>query len=322
MKYILQRLGFYAVALWSAVTLNFFIPRAMPGDPATMLFVSLRGKMDRASFEHLKEIYGFSGSTWDQYWIYLKKLSVLDFGVSTMTFPQPTIVNLKYAAIWTIYLAGLALLISFAIGVSMGMYSAWRRGSFFDSFFTPFNVVLTACNPAVIAILLFFGFCMEWDLFPLGRAYNINMDPSFTWDFIQSVLYHSVLPIASIVIYTVGGWHLTMRNNMINLLNDDFMIMAKAKGLSNARIMYKYAARNAILPVITQLAMSVGFIFGGVIFTEIVFNYPGLGKFSYTAVTSRDYSFIQGQMLFLTVAMLAANLLTDILNVILDPRLR
>jgi peptide/nickel transport system permease protein len=144
----------------------------------------------------------------------------------------------------------------------------------------------------------------------------------FDLKFVGSVLYHATLPVLSIFLVSFGGWHLGMRNVMINLLNEDFVVMARAKGLSENRIKYRYVARNAILPQITALALSIGFALGGALVTEQVFNYPGLGKFTFTAIGARDYSFIQGQLLLLTCSVLVANLLSDIANVILDPRLR
>jgi peptide/nickel transport system permease protein len=205
----------------------------------------------------------------------------------------------------------------------MGIHAAWNRGGFFDSFFTPINVMMTAFTPAVVALVLFYAFSLQLKWFPLGRAHDPNLMANWLdLKFIGSVLYHATLPVMSILLVSFGGWHLGMRNVMINLLNEDFVILAKAKGLSENRVKYRYVARNAILPQITSLALSIGYMLGGALVTEAVFNYPGLGKFTFTAIGSRDYSFIQGQLLLLTTAVLVANLLSDIANVILDPRLR
>ena len=199
--------------------------------------------------------------------------------------------------------------------------SQWLSG-FFDSFFTPINVMMNAFTPAIVALVLFYAFSLQLKWFPLGRAHDPNLFPGWDLRFIGSVLYHATLPVLSIFIVSFGGWHLGMRNVMINLLNEDFVILARAKGLSDRRVRYRYVARNAILPQITALALSVGFLIGGALVTEQVFNYPGLGKFTFNAIQSRDYSFIQGQLLLLTMSVLVANLLSDIANVILDPRLR
>ncbi|MEO8240983.1 MAG: ABC transporter permease [bacterium] len=322
MRFLVQRLFFYIAAFMVAVTLNFFIPRLMPGDPATMLFISLHGKMRQDQFAALKRSYGFDGSLWDQFVAYLGKLAHLDFGISTINFPEPTSSLLFYAAGWTLFLVGLATVVSFAMGIFMGIYAAWHRGGFFDSVFTPVNVMLNAFTPAIVALILFYVFCIHWRVFPLGRAHGLDDQPGWTWHYLTVLVYYAALPVASIVIVNFGSWHLGMRNTMINLLNEDFVVLAKAKGLSDRRIRNQYVARNAILPQITSLAMSMGFVLGGALITEVVFNYPGLGKFTLTAIQSRDYSFIQAQLLILTASVLIANLISDVLNVIFDPRLR
>jgi peptide/nickel transport system permease protein len=322
MAFLLRRLGFYVAALFVALTLNFLIPRMMPGDPATRILLALRGKLKEDQIEAVRATYGFHGSLWDQYVGYMARLAQGDFGISTVNFPEPTANLLFYSAGWTLFLVGTATLISFAIGIAMGIWSAWRRGGFFDTVFTPINVMLNAFTPAVVALLLWYAFTMEWAIFPLGRAHDMNLTPGFNWETVVSVSWHAVLPVASIVIVSFGAWHLGMRNTMINLLNEDFVILAKAKGLSDRRIRNRYVARNAILPQITSLALSIGYVLGGAFITEVVFNYPGLGKFTLNAIQARDYSFIQAQLVLLTLSVLIANLASDVLNVILDPRLR
>lgn len=322
MAFLLRRLGFYFGAFFVAITLNFLIPRLMPGDPATRILLSLRGKLRPDQIDAIRKTYGFEGSLWDQYLQYLWRLAHFDFGISTVNFPEPTASLLFYAAGWTLVLVGAATALSFGIGITMGIWSAWRRGGFFDTFFTPINVMLNAFTPAVVALLLWYAFTMQWPIFPLGRAHEMNLTPGFNLETLLSVAWHAVLPVASIVIVSFGAWHLGMRNTMINLLNEDFVLLAKAKGLSDRRIRIRYVARNAILPQITSLALSIGFVLGGAFITEVVFNYPGLGKFTLNAIQTRDYSFIQAQLILLTMSVLVANLASDVLNVILDPRLR
>ena len=322
MIFLLRRLAFYIGAFFLAVTFNFFIPRLMPGDPSARIIASFQGRLNESQVEAIRKSYGFTGSLWEQYWTYLGSVMRLDFGISTVQFPEPTASLLFYGATWTLVLVGLAIFFAFTIGSFMGIHAAWHRGGFFDSFFTPINVMLNAFTPAIVALLLFYAFSLQLQWFPLGRAHSMQISPGFTFEFIGSVLYHATLPVLSIFLVSFGGWHLGMRNVMINLLNEDFVILAKAKGLSDRRVRYRYVARNAILPQITALALSIGFLLGGALVTEQVFNYPGLGKFTFTAIGSRDYSFIQGQLLLLTASVLVANLLSDIANVILDPRLR
>jgi len=322
MVFLLRRLGFYLAAFYVAITLNFLIPRLMPGDPATRILLSLRGKLRPDQIDAIKKTFGFEGSLWDQYWQYLWRLMHFDFGVSTVNFPEPTSTLLYYAAGWTLLLVGASTALSFGIGIAMGIWSAWHRGGFFDTVFTPVNVMLNAFTPAVVALLLWYGFTMEWAIFPLGRAHDMNLMPGWNWETISSVAWHAVLPVASIVIVSFGAWHLGMRNTMINLLNEDFVVLAKAKGLSDRRIRNRYVARNAILPQITSLALSIGYVLGGAFITEVVFNYPGMGNTLYQAIIARDYPVIQGELLIMTGAMLAANFIVDLSYVLLDPRLK
>jgi len=322
MIFLARRIAFYFAAFFLAITFNFLIPRLMPGDPSDRIIASFQGRLNESQVAAIRQSYGLEGSLWEQYLTYVGSVFRLDFGISTVQFPEPTASLLFYGATWTLVLVGLAIALAFTIGSIMGIHAAWNRGGFFDSFFTPINVMMNAFTPAIVALVLFYAFSLQLRWFPLGRAHDPNLMAAFDLQFIGSVLYHATLPVLSIFLVSFGGWHLGMRNVMINLLNDDFVILARAKGLSDNRVKYRYVARNAILPQITSLALSIGYMLGGALVTEQVFNYPGLGKFTFTAIGSRDYSFIQGQLLLLTTAVLVANLLSDIANVILDPRLR
>src|SRR5215217_3322968 len=302
MIFLLRRLAFYIGAFFLAVTFNFFIPRLMPGDPSARIIASFQGRLNEAQVDAIRKSYGTTGSMWEQYWSYLGSVARLDFGISTVQFPEPTASLLFYGATWTLVLVGLAIFFAFTIGSFMGIHAAWHRGGFFDSFFTPINVMLNAFTPAIVALLLFYAFSLQLQWFPLGRAHSTQIYPGFTFEFIGNVLYHATLPVLSIFLVSFGGWHLGMRNVMINLLNEDFVILARAKGLSDRRVRYRYVARNAIMPQITSLALSVGFLLGGALVTEQVFNYPGLGKFTVTAIGARDYSSIQGQLLLPTAS--------------------
>ena len=322
MVFLFRRILFYFAAFFIAITFNFLIPRLMPGDPSDRIIASFQGRLTESQVAAIRKAYGFTGNLWEQYVTYVGSVFRLDFGISTVQFPEPTASLLFYAATWTLVLVGLAIFFAFFIGSFMGIHAAWNRGGFFDSFFTPINVMMNAFTPAIVALVLFYAFSLQLKWFPLGRAHDPNLFPGWDLKFIGSVLYHATLPVMSIFLVSFGGWHLGMRNVMINLLNEDFVVLAKAKGLSENRVKYRYVARNAILPQITSLALSIGYLLGGALVTEQVFNYPGLGKFTFTAIGSRDYSFIQGQLLLLTTSVLVANLLSDIANVILDPRLR
>ena len=322
MRILLRRLGFYLAAFAIAVVLNFFIPRLMPGDPLTRLMAVFKGKLTQGQLDGLRHAYGFDGGLGYQFWVYIRGLSRLDFGVSSMTYPAPTSDLLFYAAGWTLFLVGIATALSFGIGILMGIYSAWHRGGWFDAVFTPVNVMFTSFTPAVVALILYYGLALKWQAFPVGRAESNGVTAGMSLAYVRDVAWHAVLPVLSIVLVNYGSWHLGMRNSIINLLNEDFVILARAKGLDDRRIRNRYVARNAMLPQVASLALSFGYVLGGALITEVVFNYPGLGKFSLSAIEARDYSFISGQMLLLTASVLVANLISDVVNVILDPRLR
>ena len=171
-----------------------------------------------------------------------------------------------------------------------------------------------------ITALYVFGIALEW--LPISYAYNPALDPGFTWEYFSSVGYHALMPITTLAFVSIGGYLITMRNNMIGQLGEEHVVMGHAKGLTDARVRYNYAARNALLPSMTAFALSLGSVMGGSLITEIVFNYPGLGNILYQGIIARDYPVIQGQLIIMTIAMLTANLLIDFIYIFLDPRLR
>jgi peptide/nickel transport system permease protein len=200
--------------------------------------------------------------------------------------------------------------------------AAWRRGTIFDSIIS-LTAIFSSSVPAVVVslIMLFvFGYQLGW--FPNGYAADPLLDPGFNWTYISSVLHHGTLPMLTMVIVLTGGFAVTMRNNMINLLGEDYIVMGRAKGLADNRVMLWYAARNALLPTVSSLAIALGTVLGGSLVTEVVFNYPGLGNTLYQAIIARDYPVIQGQLLIMTAAMLIANFVVDLSYVLLDPRLK
>ena len=243
-------------------------------------------------------------------------------GVSTQFFPATVNDVLASAFGWSLFLAGTAIIVAFAIGSVMGIFAAWFRGSRYDSFASPLMMVFQAVPPVVVALLALFIFGVGLQWFPTSYAFTPGSEPEFSLAFISDVMYHAILPVGCAALIQVGGFLITMRNNMINLLNEDFITMAKAKGLSQNRVVFNYAARNAILPTVTALSMALGTAIGGQLIIEIVFNYPGLGTVLYKAILARDYQVIQGQLLLMCIFMLAFNFIADLLYVVLDPRLR
>ena len=216
----------------------------------------------------------------------------------------------------------MATILGFAIGSLLGVFGAWRRGGFADSVLPPILLFVGSFPYFWLASLALFFLGFRWNLFPLRHAYADDMVPNWSWEFPAASAYHLILPAGTILLVSIGGWMLGMRNTMIAVLAEDYITMAEAKGLPQSRIMFAYAARNALLPNVTAFGMALGFVISGALVTETVFAYPGLGYQLLTAVRNLDYPLMQGIFLMITFAVLAANLLVDVLYVRLDPRVR
>ncbi|OWJ62096.1 ABC transporter permease [Inquilinus limosus] len=323
MAFVARRLIFYMVAFLVAASINFLIPRLMPGDPIDIMFSQSGTRLSVENLAALKATFGFvDGPLWQQYLSYLGSIFSGDLGMSVKYFPTPVSDVLGRALVWTLVLMGGATLLSFTLGTLLGIGAAWRRGSRFDVTVSTTAIIATATPAVVVSLfgLFVFGFTLQW--FPTGYAADTAIDPAFSAEYILSVAYHAILPIVTLSVVLTGDFLVTMRNNMINLLGEDYITMGRAKGLADRRVMLMYGARNALLPGVTSLAIAIGKILGGSLVTEVVFNYPGLGNTLYKAILGRDYPVIQGQLLIMTLAMLAANFLADIAYAWLDPRLR
>jgi peptide/nickel transport system permease protein len=323
MRYLLRRLAFYLIAAWASVTLAFIVPRLMPGDPAATMFSRFHGKLDPQAMAALRETFGFSDEPmWRQYISYLGHVMSGDLGVSVSYFPARVGDVLATGMVWTLLLAGMAVVIAYALGTLLGIAAAWRRGGWLDSVGPPLFVLVGAFPFFWLAMLLLFlfGFTLGWT--PVRHAYDSRVSVELSLSFIWSVITHAALPAITIVVATVGSWMLDMRNTMVSILGEDYITMAHAKGLPPRRVMFRYAARNALLPSVTSFGMALGFLLSGSLLIEIVFSYPGQGYLLIQAVRSLDYPLIQGLFLTITLAVLGANFLVDIIYVWLDPRAR
>jgi peptide/nickel transport system permease protein len=325
-RYLVRRLGFFALTLWAALTLNFFIPRLMPGSPVDALRTRTRNRLSQDALEQLLTSFGFkpNASVTSQYLDYLGNMFTGRWGVSIgASLGQPITEIIATALPWTLGLVGVATVIAFLLGTLIGTVAGWRRGGVVDSVL-PTVFVITSALPyfwvALLLILVFSVWTGGW--LPHDFNYDSTLVPSWNAEFIGSVLVHAVLPATTIVVTAVGGWVLTMRNNMIAVLSEDYVRMARAKGLADWKIMTGYAARNALLPNLSGFAMSLGFVVSGAILVEYVFNYPGLGYLLYNAVQNTDYPLMQVLFMLFTVAVLVAVLICDFVIVALDPRAR
>ncbi len=324
MKYLLRHLGLYLLTVWVAVTINFILPRAMPGDPVTALFARMRGRLNPREIEAVRAAFGFSDEPLlTQYFQYLGHVAQGDFGLSISAYPAKVTAVIATALKWTVLLGVVSLLISFTIGTILGVIVSWRRGSHLDSVLTAFFSFTSSFPPFFLAMvaLFFLSFILQW--FPMAHSYSVNtISPEWSWAFVRSVLYHLILPAGTIILVSISLWLITMRSTMVSVLAEDYVTMAEAKGLPQRAVMFRYAMRNAVLPSFTQFGMAFGFILAGQILTELVFSYPGLGFYLVRSVTTQDYPLMQALFLMITLAVLGANLIVDLLYIRLDPRVR
>lgn len=322
MRFLIRRGSFYVITAWAAITLNFLIPRLMPGNPAQILMARFHGRLSPAALKSLTILFGLShAGVWSQYVTYWRNLASGNLGISFTYFPTSVSSVIGSALPWTAMLIGLSTVISFVLGTLLGIVVAWRRGTWLDSLLpvTTFFSAIPYFWFALIALLLL-AVDVQW--FPLSGAYSSSSVVGLNGPFIVSAAYHAALPAITIVVSSIAGWLLGMRNMMVATLAEDYITMAEAKGLTTRRIMFVYAARNAVLPTIANFALSLGFVVSGAILVEIVFSYPGVGYVLFQAVSNEDYPLMQGIFLVITLAVLVANLLADLAYVLLDPRTR
>src|SRR6266702_244398 len=306
MRYVLRRAGFFLLTLWAAVTLNFFLPRMMPGNPAVAMMGKFRGKISGQELQALETIFGVNSgqSLPAQYVHYLGDVATGNFGTALFYFPSPVSQVIGSAVFWTLGLVGVTTILAFILGTGVGIVAAWRRGGIIDSIAPPLLVISSAIPYFWVGMMfiLIFGLKLQW--LPWSGGSDLTATPAWTPSYIGNVLEHALLPGLALLITTIGTWTLTMRNNMVSTLAEDYVRMARAKGLPARQIMLDYAARNAILPNLTGFAMSLGFVVSGAILIEYVFNYPGVGFMLLQAVSGEDYPLMQGLFLLITVAVL------------------
>ena len=325
MRYFARRLIFLIGTLWVAVTVNFLIPRFMPGSPVQTMMARFRarGNMSASTLHAIELMLGITkGNLFRQYIGYLNQAIHFNFGVSYTYFPYSVRYMIGNALPWTLALVGIATIISFVLGTGLGIVAASHRGKASDGILTTISS-FTNTFPYFwlgLAALYFLSFVLHW--FPLSGAYSASQTPTFSVAFLVDAAYHGVLPALTIVVSSIGGWLLGMRNNMINTPNEDYVLLAQAKGLKERWISWMYVARNALLPNLTGFAMALGFVVGGSLLTEIVFDYPGIGYLLYNAVINEDYPLMQGIFLIIVVCVVLANFFADLAYVLFDPRVR
>jgi len=327
-KFLGKRLGFYIVTAAVAVVLNFAIPRFMPGDPARSMLLQIQQQTGSpptpAMLSAIHALYGNpTENLFAQFIDYIVHISHLDFGISISQYPTPVIQLVAQALPWTLVLVGSTTLVAWVVGTALGAYVGWRPGARIDAILTPVSTFIHSLPAFWLAILSLglFAFTLHWA--PSAGGYDPNVPYSLSnyW-FVLSTLRYGALPAFTLVFTGFSGWLFSMRNVMVTTVTEDYVQLARAKGLSRGTVLFRYAARNALLPNVTGLAHAIGGVIGGVVLTEIVFSYPGLGYLLYQAISAKDFPVMQTIFLMITLAVLVANFIADSLYVWLDPRTR
>lgn len=318
----LNRFIEYFIIFMIIITFNFFIPRLMPGDPFTFLSSEEGGvhqNYNDDQIEKYKEYYGMDKPLPNQYKEYISNLAHGNLGYS-IYYNDSVIKLILKRAKWTLGITLVSLILSALIGSILGSLSAWYRDSFIDRSLYPIMILLSEIPSFLIAIILLFTLAGKNGLFPLSGGITVFAEYENLLEKFLDILYHGFLPTLSLVLTQLGGFYLLARNSMITVISKDYMTTALAKGLTSKRIVLRHGLKNAILPIITRVFMSLGSVLGGAILVENVFNYPGIGYLMREAVMVRDYVLIQGIFLFVAFFVLTMNLLADILYKKIDPR--
>ena len=331
LSYLLRRLLVFFLTIWVAATLIFIIPRLAPGDPIGAMIARMsqtEGFVENADIiiEAWRKRFGLDDPIHVQYLRFVGNTLRLDLGYSLAHFPATVAELVGRALPWTIGLVGIATVIFFTVGNLCGALLAWRRTPRLLKVMIPISMTFTSVPPALFSLLLvyIFGFLIRVNntpLFPQVGAYGRGMVPEFTLEFFGSVLYHGFLPAMSIVLVTFGFWALGMRGMMVTIEGEDYMILAQAKGLKPFYVLYRYMIRNAILPQMTALAVSIGTLVNGSVLVEIMFTYNGMGSLIYSGIRNQDFGLIQGTSFILIVTSALAVLIIDLTYPLIDPRI-
>lgn len=324
MQYFLNKLGFFLIQLWAAITLNFILPRLMPGNPAEVMMAKFHGQLAPQALAALEKQFGIvKAPLYKQYFDYLGSILTGHWGLSFTYYPSKVTTVISQSLPWTLGLLGVVLIISIIVGTLVGIWIAWRRGGVADGTIPIVTMFFQSVPSFFLALILVFYFAFKLHWFPLAHSYNGELTTvGYNVHYMLSILFHSILPAFVVFAGGISGWIIGMRNNMITTLGEDYVVFAEAKGVPQRRLIYSYAARNAILPQLTSFAIALSSIIGGQILIEQVFSYQGIGYQLTSAVTSEDYPLIQAMFLVIAFIALLFNLILDLLYGRLDPRVR
>lgn len=324
--YFLRRLGIFFLTVWVAATLIYIIPRMAPGDPIAAMVARMSqsaGYVENsdAIIAGWRARFGLDDPWHIQYLRYLRNLITLDFGYSLANFPTTVRDIIVRAMPWTIGLLTISTALFFIIGNLLGALLAWKKTPTFVKFLIPASMVFTSVPSLLAGLMLLYFFAFQLGWFPSTGSYGRGVQPGWDWNFIRSVIWHGVLPALSIVIVTFGYWTLGMRGMMITVEGEDYTTLAQAKGLRPFYTLYRYMVRNAILPQITALALTVGTLVGGQVLVEVIFSYRGMGNAIFSAIRNQDFPVIQGTSYILILTTALAVFIIDMVYPLIDPRI-
>ena len=326
--YLLTRLGQFALVVFIGINIAFIVTHATPIDPveqsiaAATQYGSTSPEAIGLMRQSLKELYGLEGGLADQYLAFWRRVAVGDFGPSLSAFPTPVAVLIGRALPWTVALLVVSTLLTWVLGNLLGGLAGYYRRS---RALRLAGILAMAFHPIpyyIVAFLLLIVFGYLWPVLPITGGYKMNMPREWSWQFAGSLFTHSILPVLSLALVGLGGWFMGMRSLVSNIVTEDYVVYAELGGVERRRILGSYVMRNALVPQVTGLAMSLGAIFNGAIITEQVFGYPGVGTLLVSAVYAGDYSLVLGITTVSIVAVSLAVLLIDLLYPLLDPRVR
>jgi peptide/nickel transport system permease protein len=325
-RYVLRKTVLFVITLWAALTLNFLLPRLMPGSPVDAALGKLASAgvpITNAERQAVEIQLGVPNANLiSQYGDYLRNIATLRFGTS-YSFPTQTVAQTIGTALpWTLILVGVTTIVAFAVGTLLGVYAGWRRGRLADSTVTLGSTFFGAFPPFWLGLLLLYLLAFKLGWFPIKGGYSDGSTPNWSFSFAGDAIRHSVLPAVTLAVTTLSGWVIGMRNNMINTLGEDYVTFAEANGLRGRTVALLYAARNALLPNVTAFGLQLGAVVSGSVLVEGVFSYPGIGGLLFTSVTNHDFPLMQALFLVITLSMLVAIFIVDLLYVRLDPRVR
>ncbi len=324
-KYFGQKLLWFFITLVVAVALNFILPRLMPTDPVNAITGKIAGGMSDSSaikevYEFYQKQFGLDKSMFTQFLIFVKNALRGDFGISFSQYPRTVSDIISSSIGWTLALQIPAIIVGWILGNVLGAVAAYKRG-IWDKGVMPFFMFLGNVPAFAMAIILLVLFAMKWKIAPTGGGYSSQMIPNMSWKFVKSVLSHYWLPFLSVVLISIGGQAVGMRSMSIYELNADYVKYSRFLGIKDGKIV-KYVFRNAMLPQVTGLAMSLGTSIGGALVAETIFSYPGLGTTMLSAVTSSDYPLISATTLIITIMVLLVTLFLDVIYAFIDPRVK